>query len=56
MLTAVATVLSKVSANGSRQSESRESMCGSPFAARLGGDEFVVIFGHIERRPGSLGR
>ena len=47
VLTAVATVFSKASANGSRQSESRESMCGSPFAARLGGDEFVVIFGHM---------
>jgi len=33
VLTAVATVLSKASANA--------------FAARLGGDEFVVIFGHM---------
>ena len=62
VLTAVATVFSKASANASRRLESgglpdrpesrhrpagrTRSVGGSPFAARLGGDEFVVIFGH----------
>lgn len=63
VLGAVATVFSRVSAETSRQLESRGfpdrtesrhrphrrsgSVGGPPFAARLGGDEFVVIFAHM---------